>query len=116
MCLTSLAIFDLVNFDEYFQVIESDPEDDLIEKASRPKYSRGPEMSSTPTYSMDTDISTLEAPTFSTLNQGPSQIMMMLRWDHPSNLIGKKVNCAYPAIKILSKAIFLAVGKLHNHI
>lgn len=48
-------------------------------------------MSSTPTYSMDTDISTLEAPTFSTLNQGPSQIMMMLRWDHPSNLIGKKV-------------------------
>jgi len=73
------------------QVIESDPEDDLIEKASRPKYSRGPEMSSTPTYSMDTDISTLEAPTFSTLNQGPSQIMMMLRWDHPSNLIGKKV-------------------------
>ena len=72
-------------------MIESDPEDDLIEKASRPKYSRGPEMSSTPTYSMDTDISTLEAPTFSTLNQGPSQIMMMLRWDHPSNLIGKKV-------------------------
>ena len=113
MCLKSFAIFDLVNFDEYFQVIESDPEDDLIEKASRPKYSRGPEMSSTPTYSMDTDISTLEAPTFSTLNQGPSQIMMMLRWDHPSNLIGKKVNCAYLAVKIFLQAIFLAVGKLN---
>ena len=73
-------------------MIESDPEDDLIEQASRPKYSRGPEMSNTPTYSMDTDISTLEAPTFSTLNQGPSQTMMMLRWDHQINLLGKKVS------------------------
>ena len=49
-------------------------------------------MSNTPTYSMDTDISTLEAPTFSTLNQGPSQTMMMLLWDHQINLLGKKVS------------------------
>lgn len=72
------------------QVIESDPEDDLLEQATRPKYSRGPEMS-TPTYNMDTDISTLEAPTFSTLNKGPSQTMMSLRWDHQVNEMGRRV-------------------------
>lgn len=52
----------------------------------------------TPTYSMDTDISTLEAPTFTTLNQGPSQTMMALRWDHPVNLIGKKVLEKRPSV------------------
>lgn len=70
------------------KVIESDPEDDF-ETNFPAKYSR-PDVA-TPTYSMDTDISTLEAPTFTTLNQGPSQTMMALRWDHPVNLIGKKV-------------------------
>ena len=75
-----------------FQVIESDPEDDLLEQATRPKYSRGPEMMSTPTYNMDTDISTLEAPTFSTLNKGPSQTMMSLRWDHQVNEMGRRVS------------------------
>lgn len=78
-------------FFQSFQVIESDPEDDLLEQATRPKYSRGPEMS-TPTYSMDTDISTLEAPTFSTLNKGPSQTMMSLRWDHQVNEMGRRVS------------------------
>ena len=78
-------------FFQFFQVIESDPEDDLLEQATRPKYSRGPEMS-TPTYSMDTDISTLEAPTFSTLNKGPSQTMMSLRWDHQVNEMGRRVS------------------------
>ena len=77
---------------QFFQVIESDPEDDLLEQATRPKYSRGPEMMSTPTYSMDTDISTLEAPTFSTLNKGPSQTMMSLRWDHQVNEMGRRVS------------------------
>ena len=71
-------------------MIESDPEDDS--EVSKFSY---PEMQSTPTYNMDTDISTLEAPTFTTLNQGPSQTMMMLRWDHPVNLIGKKVQIQY---------------------
>ena len=91
---------------DFLQVIESDPEDDI--ESSMPKYPRGgnggdpgvnlalptlgTDIVSTPTYSMDTDISTLEAPTFSTLNQGPSQTMMMLRWDHPVKLIGKKVS------------------------
>ena len=44
-----------------------------------------------PTYSMDTDISQLEAPTFTTLDRGPSQTMINLNWDHNVNLMGKKV-------------------------
>ena len=95
----------------FFQVIESDPEDDLLEQATRPKYSRGPEMS-TPTYSMDTDISTLEAPTFSTLNKGPSQTMMSLRWDHQVNEMGRRVSWSlfsflsptFPSILFLYKS------------
>ena len=43
-------------------------------------------------YNMDTDISKLEAPTFTTLDRGPSQPMVSLNWDHDLNLIGKKVN------------------------
>ena len=98
---------------QFFQVIESDPEDDLLEQATRPKYSRGPEMS-TPTYSMDTDISTLEAPTFSTLNKGPSQTMMSLRWDHQVNEMGRRVSWllfsflsnTFPSILFLYKSNF----------
>ena len=70
----------------FFQVIESDPEDDIEVQ----KYSATQTETSTPSYSMDTDISTLEAPTFTTLSQGPSQINSLI-WDHPVNLIGKKV-------------------------
>ena len=43
-------------------------------------------------YTMDTDISQLEAPTFTTLDRGPSQTMIDLTWDHKVNLIGKKVS------------------------
>ena len=68
-------------------MIESDPEDDIEVQ----KYSSNRTENSTPSYSMDTDISTLEAPTFTTLSsQGPSQINSLI-WDHPVNLIGKKV-------------------------
>jgi hypothetical protein len=42
-------------------------------------------------YTMDTDISQLEAPTFTTLDRGPTQTMIDLTWDHKVNLIGKKV-------------------------
>ena len=99
---------------QFFQVIESDPEDDLLEQATRPKYSRGPEMMSTPTYNMDTDISTLEAPTFSTLNKGPSQTMMSLRWDHQVNEMGRRVSWllfsflsnTFPSILFLYKSNF----------
>ena len=45
----------------------------------------------TTVYTMDTDISQLEAPTFTTLDRGPSQTMIDLTWDHKVNLIGKKV-------------------------
>ena len=42
-------------------------------------------------FNMDTDISQLEAPTFTTLDRGPPQPMLSLKWDHKVNLIGKKV-------------------------
>ena len=71
-----------------------------------PKYSR-PE-GSTPTYNMDTDISTLEAPTFTTLSHGPSHVLQALKWDHKSALVGTKVvnpilhvcdKCQHPIIR-----------------
>lgn len=39
----------------------------------------------------DCDISSLEAPTFTTLDRGPPAPMLRLSWDHPVNLIGEKV-------------------------
>jgi len=65
-------------------VIESDPEDEVDSLAAAPAAAGT-------AYSMDTDISQLEAPTFTTLDRGPSQKMMELSWDHKVNLIGKKV-------------------------
>ena len=102
------------------QIIESDPEDDgagpgeekvKMEVKEEPPgqamdcmqpppghvvHGHGPlhaqdmQQAST-SYSMDTDISKLEAPTFTTLDRGPSTKMMELSWDHKVNLIGKKV-------------------------
>jgi len=86
-------------------VIESDPEDDVeppLHKYTRPD-------GSTPTYNMDTDISTLEAPTFTTLSHGPSvNVLQALKWDHQPTLIGTKVvnpilhvcdKCQHPIIR-----------------
>ena len=79
------------------QMIESDPEDESELGGVRVKMEEGggvnPQQSSAAaSYSMDTDISKLEAPTFTTLDtRGPSQKMMELSWDHRVNLIGKKV-------------------------
>lgn len=39
----------------------------------------------------DCDISSLEAPTFTTLDRGPPAPMLRLSWDHRVNLIGEKV-------------------------
>lgn len=88
-------------------MIESDPEDESELDGVRVKMEEGQGGHSNPTsgggvnpqqssaaasYSMDTDISKLEAPTFTTLDtRGPSQKMMELSWDHRVNLIGKKV-------------------------
>ena len=76
-------------------MIESDPEDESELGGVRVKMEEGvnPQQSSAAaSYSMDTDISKLEAPTFTTLDtRGPSQKMMELSWDHRVNLIGKKV-------------------------
>ena len=51
-----------------------------------------PSTSAKVTYNMDTDISLLEAPTFTTLDRGPSQPMVDLTWNHDVDLIGKKVS------------------------
>jgi len=42
-------------------------------------------------YSMETDISKLEAPTFSTIDRNQPASMLSLDWDHQVNLVGKKV-------------------------
>ena len=55
-----------------------------------------------PTYNMDTDISQLEAPTFTTLDRGPPQPMLSLKWDHKVNLIGKKVRSTASRRSVLS--------------
>ena len=68
-------------------VIESDPEDDL-----KPEPASVKQEISSGLVDMDTDISQLEAPTFTTLaDRGPSQAMLNLQWHHTANLIGKKV-------------------------
>ena len=90
------------------QIIESDPDDDDDDvEPPLHKYTR-PD-GSTPTYNMDTDISTLEAPTFTTLSHGPSvNILQALKWDHQPTLIGTKVvnpilhvcdKCQHPIIR-----------------
>lgn len=40
---------------------------------------------------MEADISQLEAPTFTTLQRGPPEPMLRLKWDHKVSLIGEKV-------------------------
>ena len=42
-------------------------------------------------YDMETDISKLEAPTFTTIDRSNPASMVSLDWDHQVNLVGKKV-------------------------
>ena len=42
-------------------------------------------------YDMETDISKLEAPTFTTIDRSNPSSMLSLDWDHQVNLVGKKV-------------------------
>ena len=42
-------------------------------------------------YDMETDISQLEAPTFTTIDRSNPASMLALDWDHKVNLVGKKV-------------------------
>nr|XP_018897424.1 PREDICTED: E3 ubiquitin-protein ligase Hakai-like [Bemisia tabaci] len=44
-----------------------------------------------PKIDLEADISQLEAPTFTTLNRGPPEPMLRLKWDHKVNLMGEKV-------------------------
>jgi len=46
---------------------------------------------SLPKYDMETDISQMEAPTFTTIDRSNPAPMLALDWDHKVNLVGKKV-------------------------
>ncbi|KAK7024219.1 Zinc ion binding [Halocaridina rubra] len=61
---------------------EEEEEETLPDENEPPKPKR---------YDQDCDISSLEAPTFTTLDRGPPAPMLRLTWDHPVNLIGEKV-------------------------
>ena len=70
---------------------------------------------STALYTMDTDISQLEAPTFTTIDRGPSQTMIDLTWDHKVNLIGKKVNLNLHILHFSSMSI-LKIQSDHEYL
>ncbi|XP_053632115.1 E3 ubiquitin-protein ligase Hakai isoform X3 [Cherax quadricarinatus] len=65
-------------------MIESEEEDE----EPTPKENEPPKAKQ---FDQDCDISSLEAPTFTTLDRGPPAPMLRLSWDHPVNLIGEKV-------------------------
>ncbi|KAK4313880.1 hypothetical protein Pmani_014813 [Petrolisthes manimaculis] len=67
-------------------MIESDDEDEPPQPT--PDENEPPKAKQ---YDQDCDISSLEAPTFTTLDRGPPAPMLRLTWDHPVNLIGEKV-------------------------
>ncbi|RZF32020.1 hypothetical protein LSTR_LSTR007098 [Laodelphax striatellus] len=51
----------------------------------------GEEMTTASKIDLEADILQLEAPTFSTINRGPPEPMLRLRWDHRVNLVAEKV-------------------------
>jgi hypothetical protein len=57
----------------------------------------------TMSYSMETDISSLEAPTFTTIDRSQPQAMLALDWNHPVNLVGKKVEYVHKQCALCSK-------------
>lgn len=84
------------------KVIESDEEDTPQQTEETPTETGGTELEEhepPPTqqppleqqFDLEADISQLEAPTFTTINRGPPEPMLRLRWDHRVNLIGEKV-------------------------
>lgn len=55
------------------------------------------------TIDMETDISQMETPTFTTLSREPPPPMTRLKWDHKVNLIGEK--CLSPRIHCCHKCV-----------
>ncbi|PSN32069.1 hypothetical protein C0J52_16220 [Blattella germanica] len=72
------------------QVIESD-EEEVPLQAGEEVQETNDENQQPPKIDLEADISQLEAPTFTTINRGPPEPMLRLRWDHRVNLIGEKV-------------------------
>lgn len=62
-----------------------------IEKTDADNNDSTKEKSEPQQFDLESDISQLEAPTFTTINRGPPEPMLRLRWDHRVNLIGEKV-------------------------
>lgn len=72
------------------KVIESDEEEVPLQTGKEVQESND-ENQQPPKIDLEADISQLEAPTFTTINRGPPEPMLRLRWDHRVNLIGEKV-------------------------
>ncbi|BET01576.1 RING [Nesidiocoris tenuis] len=73
------------------QVIESDEDDAQQAEQQADEQQHQDENFPPVKIDMEADISQLEAPTFTTLNRGPPEPMLRLRWDHKVSLIGEKV-------------------------
>ena len=83
------------------QIIESDEEDvpqppeevpmEIEPKTQEPQQIQPLQPLPEQQFDLEADISQLEAPTFTTINRGPPEPMLRLRWDHRVNLIGEKV-------------------------
>ncbi|XP_069703320.1 E3 ubiquitin-protein ligase Hakai-like isoform X4 [Periplaneta americana] len=72
------------------KVIESDEEEVPLQTGEEVPETND-ENQQPPKIDLEADISQLEAPTFTTINRGPPEPMLRLRWDHRVNLIGEKV-------------------------
>ena len=62
-----------------------------VHQVHPPQTSNQPQQLPEQHFDLEADISQLEAPTFTTINRGPPEPMLRLRWDHRVNLIGEKV-------------------------
>ncbi|XP_069703319.1 E3 ubiquitin-protein ligase Hakai-like isoform X3 [Periplaneta americana] len=74
------------------KVIESDEEEVPLQTGEEvPETNDENQQPPKSNFDLEADISQLEAPTFTTINRGPPEPMLRLRWDHRVNLIGEKV-------------------------
>ena len=63
----------------------------MISNASFQIFEKMEVSGSLPKYDMETDISQIEAPTFTTIDRSNPAPVLALDWDHKVNLVGKKV-------------------------
>ena len=85
------------------------------------KFDRMEVAGTLPKYDMETDISQMEAPTFTTIDRSNPAPMLALDWDHKVNLVGKKVmnpmiHCCDKCLKpiLIYISLFSLLGVLHQ--